>query len=59
MYIFIQVYLYICMCIYRYVYLYINLSKKMECYASCPAFITIKDHKPNFEIRPNVDYLIL
>ena len=20
----------------------------MECYASCPAFITIKDHKPNF-----------
>ena len=21
----------------------------MECYASCPAFITIKDHKPNFQ----------
>ena len=24
------------------------LSKKMECYASCPAFIIIKDYKPNF-----------
>ena len=26
----------------------LDLSKKMECYASRPAFITIKDHKPNF-----------
>ena len=26
----------------------LDLSKKIECYASCPAFIDIKDHKPNF-----------
>ena len=26
----------------------LNLSKKMECCNSHPAFITIKDHKPNF-----------
>ena len=26
----------------------LDLSKKMECYASRPAFIIIKDHKPNF-----------
>ena len=26
----------------------LDFSKKMECYASRPAFITIKDHKPNF-----------
>ena len=25
-----------------------DLSKNMECYDSHPAFITIKDHKPNF-----------
>ena len=27
----------------------LDLSKKMECYASRPAFIIIKDHKPNFQ----------
>ena len=26
----------------------LNLSKKVECYTRHPAFITIKDHKPNF-----------
>ena len=26
----------------------LDLSKKMDCYASCPAFIIIKDHKRNF-----------
>ena len=26
----------------------LDLSKKMECYPSRPAFISIKDHKPNF-----------
>ena len=26
----------------------LDLSKKIECYASCPAFIDIKDHKSNF-----------
>ena len=25
----------------------LNLSKKIGYYASCPSFITIKDHKPN------------
>ena len=26
----------------------LNLSKKVECYIRHPAFIIIKDHKPNF-----------
>ena len=26
----------------------LDLSKKMDCYTSRPASITIKDHKPNF-----------
>ena len=29
----------------------LDLSKMMECSASHPAFITIKDHKPNFRIN--------
>ena len=27
----------------------LDLSKKMECYASSPVFITTEDHKPNFQ----------
>ena len=35
----------------------LNLSKKMECYASHPTFITFKDHKPNF--RSNTKYRLI